>query len=47
VRDFQDPKGGTLDEIPYSREKKIIKTTSSRKTGHQGREGVAMPQSKL
>ena len=47
-RDSQDSKGGTLDGISNSRERElIIESTSSRKTGHQVREGVAIPQSKL
>ena len=47
VRDYQDSKGGTLDELPLSREREFIKPTSSRKTGHQVRDGVGMPQSHL
>ena len=47
VRDSQDSKGGTLDEMPDSREGELIEPTSSRKTGHQGRGGVAIPQSHL
>jgi hypothetical protein len=43
VRDSQDSKGGTLDEIPDSRERELIEPTSSRKTGHQVRDGVAIP----
>jgi hypothetical protein len=43
VRDFQDSKGGTLDEMPNSRERKIIEPTSSRKTEHQVRDRVAIP----
>ena len=43
VRDSQDSKGGTLDEMPYSRERELIEPTSSRKTGHQVRDGVAIP----
>jgi hypothetical protein len=35
MRDSQDSKGGTLDEIPNSRERELIEPTSSRKTGHQ------------
>jgi hypothetical protein len=35
VRDTQDLKGGTLDEISYSGERELVKHTSSRKTGHQ------------
>ena len=38
---------GTLDEMPDSRERELIELTSSRKTGHQVREGVAIPQSHL
>jgi hypothetical protein len=44
VRDSQDSKGGTLDKMPDG---ELIETTSSRKTGHQVREGFAIPQSKL
>ncbi|KRY62995.1 hypothetical protein T4D_610 [Trichinella pseudospiralis] len=29
------------------RERELIEPTSSRKTGHQGRDGVAIPQSHL
>ena len=47
VRDSQDSKGGTLDEMPDSRERELIEPTSSRKTGHQVRDGVAIPQSQL
>jgi hypothetical protein len=45
VRDYQDSKGGTLDEMPESRERELIEPTSSRMTGHQVRDGVAIPQS--
>ena len=45
MRDSQDSKGGTLDEMP-DRERKFIELTFSR-TVHQVREGVAIPQSKL
>jgi hypothetical protein len=45
VRDSQDSKGGTLDKIPKIRERKFLESTSSRKTGHQMREGVAILQS--
>jgi hypothetical protein len=31
VRDSQDSKGGTLDEMPDVREKELIEPTSSRK----------------
>ena len=47
VRDSQNSKGGTLDEMPYSGERELVESTSSRKTGHQVREGVVIPQSKL
>jgi hypothetical protein len=33
--------------MPDNRERELIEPTSSRKTGHQMREGVAIPQSKL
>jgi hypothetical protein len=46
VRDSQDSKGGTLDEMPDSGERELIEPTSSRKTGHQVRDGVAILQSK-
>ena len=35
MRDSQDSKGGTLDEMPYSGERELVESTSSRKTGHQ------------
>ena len=38
---------GTLDEMPNSRERELIEPTSSRKTGYQVRDGVAIPQSHL
>jgi hypothetical protein len=44
VRDSEDSKGGTLDEMPCSGEREFIKPTSSRKTGHQVRDGVAIPR---
>jgi hypothetical protein len=47
VRDSQNSKGGTLDEMPYSGERELVESTSSRKTGHHMRDGVAIPQSKL
>ena len=34
---------GSLDEMPDSRERELIEPTSSRKTGHQVRDGVAIP----
>jgi hypothetical protein len=47
VRDSQDSKGGTSDEMPDSREREFSKSIASRKTGHQVRDGVAIPQSHL
>jgi hypothetical protein len=43
VRDSQASKGGTLDELSDSRERKLIESPSSRKTGHLVRDGVAIP----
>ena len=39
MRDSQDSKGGTLDEMPDSREKELIELTSTRKTGRASNEG--------
>jgi hypothetical protein len=47
VREFQDSKGGTLDEMSYSGERELIEPTSRRNSGHQVRDGVAITQSKL
>jgi hypothetical protein len=47
VRDFKDSKGETLNDMLENRERELIKSTSSRKTEHQLRYGVAIPQSKL
>jgi hypothetical protein len=47
VRDFQDSKAGALAEMPHSGEKELVEPTSSRKIGHQVRDGVAIPHSKL
>ena len=47
VRESRDSKGGTLDEMPNGRERELIEPTSNRKTGHQVRYGVAIPQSQL
>ena len=47
VRDSQDSKGGTLEEMPDSREWEIIETTSCRRIVHQMRDRVAIPQSLL
>ena len=46
VRDTQDSKEWTLDEKPNSRQTEL-EHTPTRKTGHQGRDGVANPQSQL
>jgi hypothetical protein len=46
VRDSQDSKGGTLDEMAYSGKRELTELTSNRKTGNQVRDGVAIPQSK-
>jgi hypothetical protein len=35
VRESQDSKRRTLDEMPYSGERELVEPTSSRKTGHQ------------
>jgi hypothetical protein len=34
VRNSQDSKGGTLEEMPYSRERELVESTSSRKIRH-------------
>jgi hypothetical protein len=48
LTDSQDSKVGTLDEMPDSRERELIETTSiSRKPGHQVWDGVAILQSQL
>jgi hypothetical protein len=39
VRESQDSKGDTLDEMPNNKERELIELTSSRKTGHQVRNG--------
>jgi hypothetical protein len=40
-------KGRDLDEMDNSRERELIEPTSSRKSGHQVKDGVAISQSKL
>jgi hypothetical protein len=35
VRDSQESKGGTLDEMPNSSERELIEPTFSRKTGYK------------
>jgi hypothetical protein len=47
MRDSQDSKRGTLDQMPESREREFIEPTSSRKTGHPVRNGVVISQSHL
>ena len=37
MRDSQDSKGGTLDEVLYSGERELVDSTSSGGTGHQVR----------
>ena len=37
----------TLDEMPDSRDREITEPMSSKKTVHQVRDGVAIPQSQL
>ena len=46
MRDSQDSRGRTLDEISYSGEREHVEPISRRKKGHQVRDGVAIPQSK-
>jgi hypothetical protein len=46
VRDSHDSDGETLDEMTNSRSREFVDFSSSRKTGYQGRDGVAIPQSK-
>jgi hypothetical protein len=46
VRDSQDSKGRTPDEMIYSGERELLAPSSRRKTGHQVREGFVILQSK-
>jgi hypothetical protein len=46
VRDSQNSKAGTLEEMSYSGDRKLVESTSSRKTGNQLRDLVAILQSK-
>jgi hypothetical protein len=41
MRDSQDSKRRNLIKMPNSRERELIKPCSSRKTGHQMREGAS------
>ena len=47
MNNSQDLKGGTLDEMPDSRERELIESTSSKETGHQMMEKGPTPQSQL
>jgi hypothetical protein len=47
VRDSQDWKRGTLEDMAYIGERELVEPTCSRKTGHQVRDKFAIPQSKL
>jgi hypothetical protein len=47
VRDSQDSQWETFDEMPNSSEKELMEPICNRKTGHQARDGVAIPQSHL
>jgi hypothetical protein len=47
LRNLQISQGGTFGEMPNSRERELIEPTSSRKTGHQVMDGVAIPHSYL
>ena len=47
MKDSQDSYGGTFDKMPDGREREPSEPTSSRKIGHQMRDGVAIPESKL
>ena len=41
VRDSQDSKGGTIDEMPDSKERELVEPNSSMKIGHKMRDGGA------
>ena len=43
----QESKGGSINKMPYSGERELVEPTSSRKTGHQMRDVVAILKSKL
>jgi hypothetical protein len=45
VRNSQNSKGGTLDEMPYSGERELVEPISRRKAEHLVRDGIAIPQS--
>jgi hypothetical protein len=42
MTDSQNSQEGTFDEMLNSRERDLIEPTSSRKTGHQVRDGIAI-----
>lgn len=46
VRVYQDSKGGTVNERTHGGEREHVEATSSRKSRHQVRDGVTIPQSK-
>ena len=43
MRNSQDSKGETLDEMPNSGERELVESTSSRNTGHQVEGGDCHP----
>ena len=45
MRESQDSKGETLDEVLNSRERVLKEPMSNRMTGHQVRDEVCIPQS--
>jgi hypothetical protein len=47
VRNSKESKGGTLYEMSYSEERELVEPASSRKTGHQVKDGIVIIQSKL
>jgi hypothetical protein len=47
VRDSEDSRRGTIDEMPNSGKRELIEFTSSRKTEHQVQGWVAIQQSKI
>jgi hypothetical protein len=47
VRESQDSKRGTKNGMPYIGEKESHRATSSKKTGHQVKDGIAITQSIL
>ena len=46
-RDLGGERLSGLNEMPNNRERELIELTSSRKAGHQMKEGAVIPQSKL